>query len=180
MHRMVDGAMFYNEDGWATPLSDAQIAADAAHAVPGLGRIGRRVIVMTRSFGNGDQRQAEMKHALANPNVAGATFEASPGHIDPAWRLKEGCEYILGRHKKCYLVLPPAGGAKDYLADVQQSIFYFGSAVLNSPNVYVVLATYARPNALHYVSTDAADHNSIEAVVGWLKAYRANPAHPPH
>jgi hypothetical protein len=172
MHRLVDGAMFYNEDGLATPLSDTQIATYAAHVVPGLGPIGPRVIVMTRSFGNGDDRQSEMKHALANPAVSGATFEASPGHIDPAWRLQEGCHYILNMHKKCYLLLPHAAGAADYLTDIQQFVRYIGRPLLGSPNVYIVLAAYTRPNATHYVSTDAADRNSIEAVVAWLKAYR--------
>ena len=148
MHRMVDGAMFYNEDGLATPLSDAQIATYAAHVVPGLGLVGRRVIVLTRSFGDDDQRQGEMRHALANPNVSGATFEFSPGHTNPAWRLDAGCQYILSQHKKCYLLMPPAGGTKDYLGDVQKAVAYFGAGLLDSPDVYVVLAMYARPNAL--------------------------------
>ena len=171
MHRLVDGAMFYNEDGWATPLSDAQIAADAAHVVPGLGPIGPRVVLLTRSFG--DQRRGQLQHALANPNVSGATFESNPAHFQPGQQLKEGCQYILSLHKQCYILLPPASTTTDYLGDVQQAIGYFGRALLRSPHVYVVLATYVRPNATHYVSNGPADHNSIEAVVAWLKAYRA-------
>jgi hypothetical protein len=173
MHRMVDGAMFYNEDGLATPLSDAQIATDAAHVVPGRGPIGRRVILLTRAFGNDDPRQGQLKRALANPNVAGATFENNAGHINPVWRLKEGCEYILSQGKKCYLLLPPVEQAKDYLSDMQQSMGYFGARLLDSPDVYVVPAIYGRPRAQHYLSTDPTDRNSVEAVVAWLKSFRA-------
>jgi hypothetical protein len=173
MHRMVDGAMFYIEDGWATPLSDAQIATDAAHVVPGMGPIGRRIVLLTRAFGDKDQRRGQLIHALANPNVAGATLEVNPGPINPDWRIKEGCLYILSLQKQCYLLLPPAKDAKDYLGDIQQSIPYFGEEVLKNPNTNIVLAIYIRPNAQHYVSTGPSDRNSVEAIVAWLKAFRA-------
>jgi hypothetical protein len=181
MHRMVDGAMFYNEDGLATPLSDAQIAQYAAHVVPGLGAIGARIVLLTRSFGDGDPRQLQLRHALANPNVSGATFEFSPDTIKPAWKLDAGCSYILSLHKKCYLLMPPKRGTLDYVGNIEQAIAYFGKtkALLTNPNVYIVLAVYGRPNTVHYISTSGSDRDSIEAAVAWLKAYRADPLHPP-
>jgi hypothetical protein len=181
MHRVVDGAMFYNEDGLATPLSDAQIATAAAHVVPGLGPIGNRIVLLTRSFGDGDPRQAQLMHALANPSVSGATFEFNPESIKPGWKLDAGCQYILSVHKKCYLLMPPKAHATDYVSDLEKAIRYFSKSkgLLFNPNVYIVVAAYTRPNLVHYVSNDNADRNSIQAAVAWLKAYRANPLHPP-
>ena len=46
VHRLVDAAMFYNEDGLATPLSDAQIRTYASHVVPNYGRVGGRIVVL--------------------------------------------------------------------------------------------------------------------------------------
>jgi len=176
--RVADNAVFYNEDGLATPLRDEQIAAFATHAIPGHSSIGSRIILLTRSWGDGDERQAELNHGLANSKVAGAAFEFNPGDsIDPSWKLREGCLYILSVHKKCYLLMPPNDKTHDYLGDVQKAIAYFAQSggLLNDPNVFVVLATYGRPNATHYLSTNSRDRNSIEAIAGWLKTYRLNP-----
>lgn len=127
--RMADNTVFYNEDGLATPLRDEQIAAYAAHAVSGHGPIGSRIILLTRSWGDGDERQAELNHGLANRQVAGAAFEFNPGdYMDPSWKLREGCLYILGLHKKCYLLMPPNAKTRDYLGDVQKAIAYFAQS----------------------------------------------------
>jgi hypothetical protein len=181
MHRLVDGAMFYNEDGLATPLSDAQVAADAAHAVPGFGPLGRRVVLLTRSFGVGDPRRAELEHALANPDVAGATFEFNPDRVNPAWQLAAGCAYILRLHKKCYLLMPASAGATDYVGDLGKAVAYFAknAGLLHSPDVYLVVAAYSRPGPVHYLSTGRGDRDSIEAAVAWLRGYRADPRHAP-
>jgi hypothetical protein len=176
--RMADNAVFYNEDGLATPLRDEQIAAYAAHAVSGRGPVGSRVILLTRSWGDGDKRQADLNHGLANPQVAGAAFEFNPGnYMDASWKLREGCLYIVSLHKKCYLLMPPNTKTRDYVGDVQKAIAYFAQSggLLNNPDVFVVLATYERPNAAHYLSTNSGDRNSIEAAAAWLKAYRLNP-----
>jgi hypothetical protein len=181
VHRLIDGFMFYNEDGLATPLSDIQIAADASHEVPRYGSIGPRVVLLTRSYADGDPRRAQLNHALANPDVAGATFEFRLDSISPDLKLDAGCKYILSLHKKCYLLMPPAPTTSDYVGDVQKAITYFARSggILNDPDVYIVLAIYVRPNTLHYLSTSASDRDSIEAAVSWLKAYRLNPPPPP-
>jgi hypothetical protein len=149
--------------------------------VPGLGLVGKRIVLLTRSFGDGDPRQAQLKHALANPNVSGATFEFAPDTLAPAWKLDTGCLYILSLHKKCYLLMPPKAGTTDYVGDLKKAILYFGRAkgLLSNPDVYIVLATYIRPNMVHYLSTSSADRDSIEAAVAWLKAYRNDPLQPP-
>jgi len=174
---MANNTVFYNEDGLATPLRDEQINAYSAHRVPGYGPIAARITLLTRSWGDGDNRQAELNHGLANPRVAGAAFEFNPGDsMDPSWKLREGCLYILGLHKKCYLLMPPSHKTHDYLGDVQKAIAYFApGGLLSQPDVFIVLASYERPNAVHYLSSGERDRNSIEAVTTWLKAYRLNP-----
>ena len=177
MHRMVDAALFYNETPMRTQLPPSEIAAYARHMVPGFGVVGRRVIVLQRSFGDNDPRRAQLQAAMQDPNVAGAAFEFDPGRLIPAWKLPEGCAFVLSQQRRCY-VLMPSGHATDYLAEVQRAVRYFAavSRDLQSPDVYLVLAAYDRPNAVHFLSSGPDDHNSIEAAVAWLKAYRANPS----
>lgn len=181
INRMVDGAMFYSEDGLATPLTDDQIAAYARHTVPGFGLVGSRIILLTRSYADGDPRQTELNHALASPNIAGATFEFLPDSMEPLWKLDVGCKYILSLNKKCYLLMPPKHDTADYISDIQHAITYLSqnSGILDNFNVYIVLATYAQPNTVHYLSKSVSDRNSIEAAVNWLKAYRLDPPFPP-
>ena len=178
-HRLVDGAMFYNEDGLATPLLDAQIAAYASHTVPGFGTLYARVVLLTRSFGDSDPRRAQLIHALADANVSGATFEFVAGGPIAELKIGEGCKYILSLGKKCYLLMPPSIiPTQDYVGDVQKTItdLDLSGGILDNPNVYIVLASYLRPNTtVHYLSASASDRNSIEAAVALLKAYRANP-----
>ena len=81
--------------------------------------------------------------------------------------------------------MPPGPASHDYLRDIQTATAYFSKAgLLTDPNLYFVLATYLRfSNQLHYPSTSASDRNSIEAVVKWLRDYRAGlvslPTEPP-
>jgi hypothetical protein len=179
IHRMVDGAMFYNEDGLGTPLTDAQIATYAAHVVPGFGPVGARIIVHTRSYGDGDPRQAQFNHALANANVSGGMFEFNPDSFNSTLKFDAGCKYVLSLHKKCYLLMPPNGNTRDYVGDIQRATNYFAQFnLLNNPDLYFVPATYVRPAAVHYLSTSASDRDSIEAVVKWLNDYRNNPPPP--
>jgi len=174
--RMVDGAMFYNENGIATPLDDSQIAAYTSHIVPGFGPVGNRIILLTRSYAGDDERQAQLDHALENPNVAGATFEFNPKSVGSFYRKNfvAGCKHILDLGKKCYLLMPPSGTTTDYLDDIQRATYYFANGgLLNNPNVYFVVAVYVREyNAGHFLSTDPNDRNSIESVVKWLNVYR--------
>ncbi|MCX6793769.1 MAG: hypothetical protein NTY06_01555 [Candidatus Gottesmanbacteria bacterium] len=175
--RMVDGAMFYNEDGLGTPLTDDQIAAYASHIVSSFGPVGNRIILLTRSYADGDPRQAQLNHALENPNVAGATFEFNPENYAIPSNLKfdAGCKHILNLGKKCYLLMPPSRTTTDYLSDIQKATNYFANAgLLNNPNVYFVVAVYVRADndKIHFLSTDPNDRNSIESVVKWLNIYR--------
>jgi hypothetical protein len=174
IHRMVDAAMFYIEDGVATPLSDSMINSYAAHIVPGHGKLGSRIVVLTRSYADGDPRQAELNHALLNRNVSGAAFEFNPDGFVPPLNFAAGCAHILSLNKKCYLLMPPQPYAGNYLGGIQWMTAYFAqNGLLDNPNVYFVLATYVRPNAQHYLSTGSADPDSIEVAVQWLRDYRA-------
>ena len=172
--KMVDAAMFYEEIPMKTILPDTLIDHFAAHTVAGYGSIGKRMVVLTRSFGVSDPRRAELIHALSHPMVVGATFEFNPSILNPAWKIPEGCAYVLSLGKQCYLLMPPIrDGNTDFLSSIQQALKKFEpSGVLRNPNTYLIPAVYARPNNQHFLSTSPSDRNSIEAIVTWLKAYR--------
>jgi hypothetical protein len=171
--RMVDGAMMYNEDGLATPLTDTQIEAYSSHIVPNFGPIDNRLVLLTRTFKVTDPRRNQIIHALQSSKVSGATFEFNPeGAGNESY--DEGCKYILSLGKKCYLLMPPSNTTTDYLGDIQRAVGFFANAgLVNNPNVYFVIALYAREyTSVHFVSTALGDRNSIESVVKWLKEYR--------
>ncbi len=186
MNRPVDGAMFYNEptivpvkpslcpppnpSTWTyTILCDEQIASDTAHVIPGFGPVGPKIIVLSR--GN---PMTVLSHAAENPNVSGVVFEFDP--VDASRVETEvRCRYVLSLGKKCYFLMPSNRPKTDFLLDFQKAIDYFDQSggILTSPNVYIVPAVYVRQyNSIHYLSTDPDDHNSMEAIVNWLKAYR--------
>jgi hypothetical protein len=101
-------------------------------------------------------------------------FEANPDSFWPELKLYDGCKYILSLKKRCYLLMPPSSGTTDYVADIKRAAdYFFADGVLNDPNVYFMPAVYDRANGTHFVSANAADKNSIEAVVKFLKDYEA-------
>ena len=185
--RLVDGEMAYQENGMdvTTTISNQEINTYAAHVVPGYGPLGPRIIVLARNYGDTAHQQA-LQRALANPNVSGAEFEFIPGNsssaswmppwsLDPAYQLDAACQYTLSLHKKCYFLIGPGPHATDYLGDVQEAIAYFApSGVLKNPNTYLIISVEGRPVIQHFLSTGSGDRNSVEAVVNWLKAYRAS------
>jgi PKD domain len=190
MGRLVDAAMVYNEDGLATPLTDDQINYYANVQVGKFGPLGPRIVVMTRSYADGDARQAQLNHALQNPNVSGAAFEINSDAFGlPESKIDVGCRYALSLGKKCYFLLTAGNGlgqpqdvthpmptTADYLGDLYQFLVYMAESggILNNPNTYIVIATYVRPNTMHYLDQKTNDPDSVENIVRWLKAYRMN------
>ena len=170
--RMVDGAMFYDEDNKNQILSDIDIEARASHIVPGFGPLGDRIIVLARNYTN---LAGLLNIALKNPHVAGAAFEFNPGYDLPPYGFERGCKYILSLGKKCYLLMPPDRPNTNYLGNIQKATNFFAEAgLLNNPDVYFVLAVYVRSNItnVNFLSTTPNDPNSIESVVKWLNVYR--------
>lgn len=171
--RMVDGAMFYIEDGLATPLTDDLIEKYASHEVPGFGKVGNRIIVLTRSYNVSDVRHNQLDHALESPYVSGAAFEVTlSGGALPSLNLAEGCKYIVSLNKKCYLLMPTLSQTNPLLV-VQDTVKYLDTqGILNDPNIYIVVAGYIRKDTRHFISLSDNDVFSIESAVNWLKEYR--------
>ena len=172
--RQPDGSTHYIEDGWATIVGDAEIAGYASHEIPGgYGTIGNRIIVLTRSYGDGDPRQEQVNRALQNPRVAGVKFEFNPDVFSPIRKFEAGCARAHALQKACYLLMPPSLHGSDYVTDIMRAMRYFAQYdTLNHPNTYIVLAAYKRPSKVHFLNQGQNDRNSIEAAVEWLKEFR--------
>ena len=119
----------------------------------------------------------QLNHALQNSMVSGAAFEFIPLHYDPILEEDIGCRHILQLHKACYL-LASDGGSQDYVGDLRKVMLHLGrqSGLLENPKLFIVLSAYSRPDnaTIHFLSKGRSDHNSVEAAVAWLKAYRAS------
>lgn len=179
--RAADGDMQYNEP-LGDALSDQQIATYGAHVIPGQGTVAGHLIVMSRSYAQGDDRKTELDNALLNPSVAGAAFEFNPGSFLPDFGLGEGCAHVLSLHKKCYLDMPPDFNTTNYTADVQRAMSYFSQfGILNNPDLFVVVAAYSLDpqTSVPFLKQSPSDTNSIESAVVWLKSYQNGASIPP-
>ena len=173
---IVDGGVYYSESNSPT-IVDAEISDFASHITPTSGSLGPRVVVLVRGYTIGSGQEEDLKRALAKSNVAGVVFEFSPWGIATQLNIDTGCKYALSLNKKCYFLMPPSPGhTTDYLSDVKKAVQFFAQSggILNNQNVYMVPAIYVRPNIFHYLNNGPADHNSLEAVINWLRAYRTD------
>jgi peptidoglycan hydrolase-like protein with peptidoglycan-binding domain len=171
--RVPDGNMFYTEP-LARPIGDQQIATYAAHAAAGHTLDGH-IIVMTRTYAQGDDRRAQLDHALQSPSVSGAAFEFNPDTFLPGWDLGKGCAYILSLHKQCYLLMPASFNTQNYTADIERAVAYFAPfGVLTNPNTFIVVAAYSlsAQSSIPFVSGNSSDQNNIQSAVAWLKQYQ--------
>ena len=163
--RIVDGAMFYYENGLNTILTSEDINKYSSHIVPGFGPLGNRIVVLARNFGAVKE--------LDDVRVSGEAFEViGPGMIGQDIC---GCKYALSKGKKCYFLLPMFKGAGssylDYIKNMTNKLAKEG--VLKSPDFFMVPAIYVRQSTgLRFLSVGPDDQNSMESVVNWLVSYR--------
>jgi hypothetical protein len=132
---------------------------------------GGQIVVLARNYREIGDAPA-VREALNSPYVSGVAFELNPYMIFPYGDFNqavEGIRYCLARHKRCYLLLAPTpqsalpcsinchprnnscsdpNAVPNYSADVEDVIDYLAASPhnvpLNDPNLFIVLAAYAR------------------------------------
>jgi hypothetical protein len=203
-----------NETGYYTTLSHGQISTnwwfqpnmvptnhqisdiingnnDAAgghywEAHPG---VSGKIIVHTRSYGQGDPRRNLVDLALADARTSGAAIElTSEGGGETSfdwWTALDVNGFVnanIKANKKAYILMPSVSGSesRDYLFQVQSIVPYLAEHnLLENKNLYFVLADYGRfqppYTGVLKGDDDTSPDNSLLAAKNWLQELRSLP-----
>lgn len=130
--------------------------------------LGRKVMLLARSFTDWDETKQRVRAKLQDENVRGIIFEFVPGAGNVRQlAIDKGIAAVLEADKRCGLLMPPADGTYRYEYRVKETIKDLqGLKEFKSTRLSLILACYRRETT---TVNFLGKHNSIEAALKWIK-----------